>query len=117
VELTSPHIYLFASDSLANSSHEEDKPALNEVLKTLSKFLQKKGELTKKTLDGIVHEVLEDGLFPNMTGKTVVAANGKDIMTYTISNEEICHKVQDKADGVASTIPNEYAFYQQTMVR
>ena len=63
-ELTSPQIFLFNSDKLAPS--ESDKPALKEVLKTLSRFLQKKGELTKKTLDGIVHEALEKKLFPSM---------------------------------------------------
>src|SRR5215211_2437291 len=113
LELTSPHIYLFASDSLTNSrdSGEEDKPALVEVLKTLSRFLQKKGEIAKKTLDGIVHDVLENELFPNMTSETVVDVNGKNTMTYTISNEDICDKVRVKVDGVVSTIPNEYAFY------
>src|SRR5215207_9972734 len=113
LELTSPHIYLFASDSLTNSrdSGEEDKPALVEVLKTLSRFIQKKGEIAKKTLDGIVHDVLENELFPNMTSETVVDVNGKNTMTYTISNEDICDKVRVKVDGVVSTIPNEYAFY------
>lgn len=45
-ELTSPQIFLFSSDILACS--DMDKPALVEVLKTLSRFLQKKGEITKK---------------------------------------------------------------------
>ena len=66
-ELSSPQIFLFSSDKLASS--ESDKPALKEVLKTLSRFLQKKGEITKKTLEGIVHEALEKELFPAYDGK------------------------------------------------
>jgi|GEM_PF-960615 len=108
-ELTSPQIFLFNSGKLASS--ETDKPALNEVLKTLSRFLQKKGEMTKKTLEGIVHEALEKEIFPAKTAKTVIDVNGKNITTYTISNEDICNKVRDLVDGVLSTNPNEYAFY------
>ena len=108
-ELTSPQIFLFNSNILAAS--ETDKPVLQEVLKTLSRFLQKKGEITKKTLEGIVHEALEKVLFPAMTAKTVIDVSGKNIATYTISNEDICDKVRKMVDGVPSINPNEYAFY------
>ena len=110
-ELTNPQIFLFASDKLASSKEKEDKPALNDVLKTLSRFLQKKGEITKKTIDGIVHEALEMQLFPKMDAEIVIDVSGKSIMTYTISNESICEEVKSKMDGVPSTNPNEYAFY------
>src|SRR5215207_11170487 len=112
-ELTSPHIYLFASEDLADPSSEDDnnKPALNEVLKTLSRFLQKKGEITKKTIDGIVDEALEKELFPVTQANEVIDVNGKNVTTYTISNEDICDKVRDMVDGVPSTNPSEYAFY------
>jgi hypothetical protein len=108
-ELTSPQIFLFNSDIL--SSSEGDKSALQEVLKTLSRFLQKKGELTKKTLEGIVHEALENKLIPIMKAKTVIDVNGKNIITYTISNEDICDSVRKMVDGTPSINPNEYAFY------
>jgi hypothetical protein len=104
---------MFNSDELA--SHHEDngdsKPALKEVLKVLSRFLQKKGEITKKTLDGIIHEVLTNDLFPNLESHEVIDVTGKSITIYTISNGDICDKVMAAMDGTPTTIPNEYAFY------
>ena len=47
-ELTSPQIFLFASDKLTHFPH--DKPALPVVLKTLSRFLQKKGQTNQKDI-------------------------------------------------------------------
>lgn len=41
----------------------------------------------------------------------MIDVNGKSIMTYTISNEDICDKVKDMVGGVPSTIPSERAFY------
>ena len=107
-ELTSPQIFLFNSDALSSGS---DKPALKEVLRMLSRFLQKKGELTKKTLEGVVHEALEKELFPTMTPRTVIDVNGKSILTYTISHREIIDKVIQLTDGIPSTNLNEQAFY------
>jgi hypothetical protein len=107
-ELTSPQIFLFNSDALSSGS---DKPALKEVLKMLSRFLQKKGELTKKTLEGVVHEALEKELFPTITPRTVIDVNGKSILTYTISHREIIDKVIQLTDGIPSTNLNEQAFY------
>ena len=107
-ELTSPQIFLFNSDSLSSGS---DKPTLKEVLRMLSRFLQKKGELTKKTLEGVVHEALEKELFPTMTPRTVIDVNGKSILTYTISHREIIDKVIQLTDGIPSTNLNEQAFY------
>lgn len=111
LELTSPHIYLFAAMDLTNSQTQTDRTALSEVLRTLSRFLQKKGEITKKTIDGVVHEVLEKELFPAIKANTMIDVNGKSITTCTISNESICNKVKDMVDGVPSTTANEYAFY------
>jgi hypothetical protein len=107
-ELTSPQIFLFSSNALSSG---EDKPALKEILKMLSRFLQKKGELTKKTLEGVVHEGLEKELFPAMTPRTVIDVNGKSILTYTISHRDIIDKVIQMTDGIPSTNPNEQAFY------
>jgi hypothetical protein len=77
----------------------------------LSRFLQKKGELTKKTLEGVVHEALEKELFPTITPRTVIDVNGKSILTYTISHREIIDKVIQLTDGIPSTNLNEQAFY------
>jgi hypothetical protein len=55
-------------------------PALKEVLKMLSRFLQKTGELTKKTLEGAAHEALEKELFPTMMPRIVIDVNGNNIM-------------------------------------
>jgi hypothetical protein len=108
LELTGPQIYLFASDKLAGSNN--DKPALNELLRVLSRFLHKKGEIAKKTIDGTVHDVLE-ALFPTIKAETLMDVNGRSMTAYTISNEKICDEVRAKMDGVPSTIQNEYAFY------
>ncbi len=107
-ELTSPQIFLFNSNALSSG---EDKPALKEVLKMLSRFLQKKGELTKKTLEGVVHEALEKELFPAIKPRTLIDVNGKSILTYTISHGDIIDKVIQMTDGVPSTNLNEQAFY------
>jgi hypothetical protein len=48
----SPQMFLYNSTAL--SSGGEDKPALKEVLKMLSRFLQKKGELTKTRLEASI---------------------------------------------------------------
>lgn len=109
-ELTSPQIFLFNSKTLAPAG-ENERPALKEVLKMLSRFLQKKGELTKKTLGGVVHEALEKELFSNTTPKTLIDVNGKTINAYTISHREIIDKVIQLTDGIPSTTPNEQAFY------
>ena len=50
-------------------------------------FLQKKGELTKKTLEEVVHEALEKEPFPAMTPRTVIDVIGK-----TISHRDIIDK-------------------------
>lgn len=113
-ELTSPQILLFNSKVLASDGKGEgkEKPAaLKEVLKTLSKFLQKKGELTRKTLEGVVHGALEKELFPGMTPRTIIDLNGKTIVAYTIPHRAIIVKVIHLTDGTPSTIPNEQAFY------
>ena len=89
-ELTSPQIFLFNSETLASG---EEKPALKEVLKMLSKFLQKKGELTKNTLEGVVHEALEKELFPTLTPTNIIDVSGKSIMTYTIPHREILQDI------------------------
>src|SRR5215207_1706926 len=107
-ELTSPQIFLFNSNPLSSG---EDKPALKEVLKMLSRFLQKKGELTKKTLEGVVHEALVKALFPAIKPRTLIDVNGKSILTYTISHGDIIDKVIQMTDGVPSTNLNEQAFY------
>ena len=107
-ELTSPQIFLFNSKILASG---EEKPALKEVLKMLSKFLQKKGELTKKTLEGVVHEALEKELFPTITPRTLVDVNGRNAIIYTISHEDITNKVRELTDSISSLNPQEQAFY------
>lgn len=116
LELTSPQIFLFNSMTLATAEEDgragkEDRPALKEVLKMLSQFLQKKGELTKKTLEGVVHEVLVRELLPNTTPNMMVDVNGKTAKRYTLSHKEIIDKVIQLTDGISSTTPNEQAFY------
>ena len=77
----------------------------------LSKFLEKKGELTKNTLEGVVHEALEKELFPTLTPTNIIDVSDKSIMTYTIPLREIIDKVIQLTDGIPSTNQKDQAFY------
>jgi hypothetical protein len=104
-ELTSPQIYLFSSKMAS-----DDKKALNEILPALSKFLEKKGELQKRTLEGIVYESLNN-LFEKAEPKRITDLDGQTKILYTIKHEDIIYEVKVQTNGVDSTIPNEKAFY------
>jgi hypothetical protein len=108
-ELTSPQIFLFDSEMAS-----KEKKALPEVLAALSKFLRKKGELQKKTLEGVVYEALNQ-LFKEETRTTepriISDLDGQTKTFYTIAHERIIHSITFAANGEASTIPNEKAFY------
>ena len=97
-ELTSPQIFLF------NSDMSPDKKALEEILPALSYFLRKKGELTKKTIEGVVYESLIT-LFEVTESETIVDLDGKNKIVYTFSHKEICDKVIELADGTPSYNP------------
>jgi hypothetical protein len=107
-QLTSPQISLFNSNTL---NPDNSKPALREVLKSLSRFLQKKGELTKTTLDGVIYRALEKELFPSLTPRPIMDVDSNTRYLYTISHNDIIAKMIELTDGIPSTIPNEQAFY------
>jgi hypothetical protein len=59
LELTGPQIRLFSSKRLSSYSIEQENSLLEkEILSALSEFLKQKGELTKKTIDGIVYDAI-----------------------------------------------------------
>ena len=105
LELTSPQIYLFSSNKLASS----DKTACKEVLDALSKVLQRKGELAKKTLEGVIHETLTKDLFPDTAPEPVVDVNGDNRTKYTLTYEEISNKVRETLEGESTG--GEQSFY------
>ena len=77
----------------------------------LSKFLEKKCELTKNILEGVVHEALEKELFPTLTPTNIIDVSDKSIMTYTIPLREIIDKVIQLTDEIPSTNRKDQAFY------
>lgn len=125
LELTGPQIYLFASAELGSgyrkaSSDDQRKNCLliKEILPTLTKFLKKKGQLTKKTLQSVVWDALKS---LNSTGRNetlIIHSNsvpevntGKIRNLIEIAYELIYNKVKELTDGKDSTTPNEQAFY------
>lgn len=91
LELTSPQIYLFYSDKLASP----DRKARKEVLDALSKVLQRKGELAKKALEGVIYGALTKELFSTAAPEPILDINGDNRTKYTLTYEEICNKIRD----------------------
>jgi hypothetical protein len=125
LELTGPQIYLFASKELGSSyrmasSDDQRKNCLliKEILPTLTKFLEKKGQLTKKTLQSVIWDALES---LNSTGRNetlIIHSNSvPEVNTGRIRNlieiayELIYNKAKELTDGKDSTTLNEQAFY------
>jgi hypothetical protein len=99
MELTSPQIYLFSSDKLV--SKEEDKRVLHtKVLPALSKFLKEKGEISGKTIEGIVYQALQELFESNITAAENTLDVNNDMRTkYTLTYDDICMKVTELISG------------------
>jgi hypothetical protein len=99
LELTSPQIYLFSSDKLI--SKEENKRVLHKkVLPALSKFLREKGEISEKTIEGIVYQALQELFKTNKASAENTLDVSNEMRTkYTLTYDEICEKVRELIDG------------------
>jgi hypothetical protein len=99
LELTSPQIYLFSSDKLV--SKEEDKRVLHKkVLPALSKFLKEKGEISEKTIEGIVYQALQELFDSSATAaENTLDVNNEMRTKYTLTYDDICEKVRELIDG------------------
>lgn len=105
LELTSPQIYLFNSDKLA--SKEEGKRVLHKkILPALSKFLKEKGELSEKTIEGVVYEALLE-IFHSIAAENTLDVNNETRTRYTITYEEICNNVRELVDGTPDSFHDQ----------
>jgi hypothetical protein len=91
-ELTQAIIDIFSFDLFSPT-----KKARDEILPVLSKYLQRKGELNKRTLEYFIYDVLTE-LFSKITQDTI-----------EISHSDICDEVIKKSDG--KKIIGKEAFY------
>jgi hypothetical protein len=97
LELTSPQIYLFSSDKLV--SKDEDKRVLHKkVLPALSKFLREKGEISEKTIEGIIYQTLQE-LFEINPAENTLDFNNETRTKYTLTYDDICNKVRELIEG------------------
>jgi hypothetical protein len=104
LELTSPQIYLFNSDKLYSKDKEQDlinrKLVLDDkILPALSKFLRERGELTQKTLEGVIYAALIN-LFAKMDETEATLDTDSDSrIRYIIPYENIIEEVKKLTDG------------------
>jgi hypothetical protein len=115
LELTSPQIYLFSSDKLYSKGKEQDTKnkqlVLHEkILPALSRFLRDRGELTKKTLEGVVYDAIVTLLQTMDKTEGTFDINGNPKTTYLIPYEEIIAKVKELTDG------EDDSYHAQTFV-
>jgi hypothetical protein len=113
LELTGPQIRLFSSKKLSSLSIDQGCSLLKkEILPALSEFLRQKGELTRKTIDGIVYDAIIDLMSRVEAQEEVVdIVTGRKRILYKISNADICNRVKELVDGTDPQNPNEQAFY------
>jgi hypothetical protein len=115
LELTSPQIYLFNSDKLYSKDKEQDvnnkRVVLHDkILPALSNSLRDRGELTNKTLEGVVYGALINLFAIMVEAKTVLDGNGKSRTKYLIPYEDICSKVKELTYG------EDDPYHRQTFV-
>lgn len=113
LELTGPQICLFSSKKLSSySTYQENTLLEKEILPALSEFLKQKGELTKKTIDGIVYDAIVDLMSGIESEEEAIdIVTGKNRILYKISNTDICIRVKELVDGSDPQNPNEQAIY------
>jgi hypothetical protein len=90
LELAGPTIDIFSADSLS-----PNKTARPEILKTLSTFLEKKGEINRITLEYIIYQVLSETI--------------RNEQFIEIPNSQLCETVRAKSGG--TKVPFKDAFY------
>ena len=113
LELTGPQIRLFSSKKLSSySTYQENTLLAKEILPALSEFLRQKGELTRKTIDGIAYDAVVDLMActePEEEAMDIVTGKKRNLCK--ISNVDICDRVKQLVDGYDPQNPNEQAIY------
>jgi len=97
LELTSPQIHLFRSEKLV-SKDEEKRVLHKKVLPALSKFLREKGEISEKTIEGVIYQGLQE-LFETDPAENTLDVNNETKTKYTLTYEDICEKVRELIEG------------------
>lgn len=111
LELTGPQICLFCSERLGSrylsTPKGERKTTLFEskILPTLSEFLRRKGQLSEKTLEGVIYQALKDLM------SKVIDIPGAKKQFFKVTYDRIYDKVKELTDATDSTNPNEHAIY------
>lgn len=113
-ELCGPTIQLFDSDKL---NVKGDTKARDEIIKALSHFLRRKGELDKKTIEAVLYNVLKKLIEETDKGQTSVESckgkttvdsckkitsldlEGHSKISYIISYDEICTRFREEVEG------------------
>ena len=110
LELTEPQLRLFNSDKLASA----DKKVLNdEVIPILSYCLRERGELTKGTLEAVIHRAL-DALLPTAQKEIILQTKHDEVSAVKmLSREDVYTKVKELAEGTANIGDDgkEHSFY------
>jgi hypothetical protein len=107
---------LFSSEKLYSRDKEQDvnnrKLVLHDkILPALSRFLRDRGELTKKTLDGVVYGALINLFATKMNEiEDTLDTDGNPRTKYVIPYEDICNKVKELTDG------EDDPYHKQTFV-
>jgi hypothetical protein len=112
LELTGPQIYLFSCEKLTSYTKDQDDSLLKkEIFPSLEKFLIERGELSKKTVDGIVYDALNNLFLKVEPEKLMDMETVKERIVYKIPYDDVYEKVKELTDGVPSTTMNDQAFY------
>ena len=96
LELVGGLIQLFSTPTMITGEHR----ARDEILKTLTLFLQEKGQLNKRTINAAIYEVLKLWFEEHQNDvKIENRLDGKKYHCYTITNEELCRAVMESTGG------------------
>lgn len=113
LELCGPSIQLYHTLNNKSASDPSKYKIRDKVMSCLSHYLRKKGELDKKTKEGILYKILND-IFGEMDADNdkilretrkndYVDLDGSQNTYYVISYDEICNRFMREVDGVGLT--------------
>ena len=111
LELCGPSIQLYHTLNNKPSNYPNKYRIRDKVMSCLSHFLRKKGELDKKTIEGILYTILDDisnemdadnsseSIRNETTKDGYTDLDGNKNLCYVISYDEICNRFIEEVDG------------------